>query len=340
MRKLSLLLSSFVVFVTFSFGQTMLKPGIPTRVKINSHSGGMTIQSIDSLNQYYNRASDYQVIHSAPAGFVFGTSYYMDTLSHLHPAVDATGCHFDSIGNATVTDVLLWAGDKVFAFQPDTITVYIYKVDADTIPFMSLGSAKLSTLDLDTTANYGFFTDVPMNANITSSFLVAVEYPGINDTISFWCSDPDTSLHNGKGDGLGEKRTRQHMIVDFGLGLGWKPIDDIYGGAMDADVMFIPVVNIINSVNEFKNELFTLKPVSPVPSTGIVSLEYTLATATNISYRVMDGRGRVIMKSNSELKPAASYKETINLSSYSTGKYYITFNAGTKTLTQKLILVH
>jgi hypothetical protein len=341
MRKLFLLLS-LAIFATFSFGQQkFLKAGTGGRMKPNSVTGNQ-IQAIntDSLNMYYKRATNYVVIPSSPAGFVFGTSYYQDTLSHLHPAVDATGCHFDSIGVATVTDVLLWAGDKKIAFNADSITVKIYNVsNADTLPTTTLDSVRISTADLDTTQGYAFFTDVPVNANITSSILVAVEYPGINDTISFWSSNPDTSLHHGKGDGLGQKRARQRMIVDLGLGLGWKPVDDIYGGTMDADVMFIPVVQIANGVNEFKNELFTLKPVSPVPSTGLVSLEYTLSTATNVSYRVMDGSGRIIIKSDSELKPAASYKETLNLSSYSAGKYYITFNAGTKTLTQKMMIV-
>jgi hypothetical protein len=92
-------------------------------------------------------------------------------------------------------------------------------------------------------------------------------------------------------------------------------------------------------MKEFKNDLFSLKPVSPVPSTGIVSLEYALTKPASVSYSVMDMRGQLILKSTPEIKGADEYREAIDLSFFAAGKYFITFHAGTKTLTQQMIIL-
>ncbi|MCX6273698.1 MAG: T9SS type A sorting domain-containing protein [Bacteroidetes bacterium] len=91
-------------------------------------------------------------------------------------------------------------------------------------------------------------------------------------------------------------------------------------------------------MTEFKNDLFTLKPVSPNPSNGLVSLEYELKKSTDVSYAVIDASGKTVQRSDSKTKSPSGYRELIDLRSFPSGKYYISFRAGEKILTQRLLI--
>src|SRR6185436_13568863 len=174
------------------------------------------------------------------------------------------------------------------------------------------------------------FTSVLMNAPITSDFLASFSYAGIDDTIGLVCSDP------GMNDGAGEKRARYKFSVAFGG--NWTNISDVYNGGLDADVMIIPIVDIASGVSQFEAKSFSLKPIYPSPAKEYIHLDYTLKEKVTPSYSIMDKSGRIahseILSGNGD-----HVVHSINVSDLSAGTYYLTFKAGTTSLTQKFSVI-
>src|ERR1044071_1299147 len=125
MKKIFLLLSLAFLISGLQAQKVTLKTGGVKRIKPNTRSEVHTLV-FDTLTQYYDRAHDFLVLYSGVAGYVYGTAFYTDTAGKLAPISDATGCHYDDVGSANITEVLLWAGDKVIVGTPDSIAVRVY----------------------------------------------------------------------------------------------------------------------------------------------------------------------------------------------------------------------
>jgi hypothetical protein len=321
--KKNLLTLTFIGMASAVFAQPALTPVLYKNVTAAKAATQNSMMSADTLSQYYDRATSFVIYGVQSGGYIFGTGFYNGL-----PISDETACHYDGIGNATVTEVLLWCGYKsITGGGGDNIAVNIYSVNPDSSANALLGTGALTTIDLDTTGN---FTSVMVNAPITSDFLATIAYAGINDTFGLVCSDPLM------GDGAGEKRAR--YMLSSSLGGGWTAISDLFTGGIDADVMIIPIVDVSTGMEQFENAAFTLKPVYPSPATNAINLDYTMLENVTPSFSIMDKNGKIAVAGTLEGKQGSSV-HTIDTSNLAAGIYYITFRAGTKSLTQKFTVV-
>jgi hypothetical protein len=321
--KKNLLALTFICMASAVFAQPVLTPVRYKNVTAAKPGSQNSFLIADTLTQYYDRATSFLIYGVQSGGYIFGTGFYNGL-----PISDETACHYDGIGNANVTEVLLWCGYKHIAGGGgDNIAVNVYSINPDTSANALLGTGPLNTIDLDTTGN---FTSVMVNAPITSDFLVSVAYGGINDTFGLVCSDPTM------GDGAGEKRAR--YMLNASLGGGWTAISDLFTGGIDADVMIIPIVDAPSGVEQFENAAFTLKPVYPSPATKYINLEYTLRENVTPAFSIMDRSGKVAAAGMLDGQKGSSV-HTIDISNLAAGVYYITFRASTKSLTQKFTVV-
>jgi type IX secretion system substrate protein len=325
MKKTVLTIIS-IVAANFLFAQSIAPNAIIIKsiAKPKQQNSQMSVMVLDTLDQYYQRATSFYIYGSLDGGYVYGTGLYTGL-----PLSDETACHYDGIGNATVTELLLYAAAKHIVGTADSITAKVYTVNADTSANATLGTANLSLDDLDTT---GMLTSIPITASISSAFLVSVAYAGIDDTFGLVSSDPSM------GDGAGEKRARQLLSSSFGS--NWIAIDDLYGGQLDCDVMMIPVVDITSGMTEFDTKAFSLKPVYPSPANDHITLDYSLKNNTDaVSYVIFDKAGKAIISKTFADQNTGTHSSDINISALSAGSYYLTFKAGETSVTQKFVKV-
>ncbi|HKR05882.1 MAG TPA: T9SS type A sorting domain-containing protein [Bacteroidia bacterium] len=320
--KKNLLTLTFSCATAVIWAQSAMVPVFQKSMNIAKIPDQNSIQSIDTLSQYFDRATSFVLYGVQTGGYIFGTGFFNGNMIS-----DETACHFDGIGNATVTEVLLWCGSKEVIGTADNLAVNIYSVNTDTSANTLLGTAALTTNDLDTT---NAFTSVLINAPITSSFLASFAYAGIDDTLGLVCSDPTMN------DGAGEKRARYKLSTAFGG--GWTSISDLYTGGIDADVMIIPIVDVASGVQQFEAKDFSLKPVYPSPASDNITLDYTLHGNVIPSFFIMDKSGRILQseKLNGQQGKAVY---SINISELAAGTYYLTFHAGATSLTQKFSVI-
>lgn len=326
MRKILLaLISLSLTGAAFAQSAFQINPVIKNSIP---KSTGNKILSIDTLDQYYQRASGFYIYGSQDGGYVYGTGAF-DNSGTLIPISDATGCHYDAIGNASVNEILLWVAAKEVVGTADSVAVTIYSVNADTSANLSLGSINISINDLDTAG--GNFTSVPISATVTSSFMVAMEYAGIDDTFGLVSSNP------ANGDGAGEKRARQLLTAPFG-GI-WEAVTDVYSGQLDCDVIMIPIVDVTTGFNHFETKAYTLKPVYPSPARDFITLDYNLKNSGNVNYVIRDSHGKRVLDGKFSNQSAGNSTREINISKMSAGNYYITFNSEDISITQKFTVI-
>src|SRR5439155_567602 len=144
--KKNLLTLTFICATAAAFAQPVMTPVLSKSMNAAKAGNQNSIMTVDTLLQYYNRATSFQLYGVQTGGYIFGTGYY-----NGNAISDETASHYDGIGNATVTEVLLWCGYKHIAGgSADNLTVKVYSVNADTSANAVLGSATLTTIDLDT----------------------------------------------------------------------------------------------------------------------------------------------------------------------------------------------
>lgn len=306
------------------------------RLKLNEHeifsfennSGKVSSLVIDTLDQYLLRAGSAVLHTSQQGGFAMGTGYfyYFPTQTN-QPISTETAMHFDAVGNATVTEVIVWFGSVTIDGTPDFISAKVYSSAADSMPVTQLGTLSSLTTDLitaGTTPTWTSFAFTPPVA-ITSAFLASIMYQN-NDTVGI--------VGSANGDGLGEQRLRQ-KVTGF-LGGQWMRPTEVWAN-LDADAFIIPIVDVPAGVNEFANDLFRLKPVYPSLATHTIHLQYSLEKNIPVSYSVFDLTGKVMIEIKDFPEPAGNYVKQVDISGLPSGKYYLTFSAGGKKITQRFV---
>lgn len=292
-----------------------LSESVPLQsIQKNYHKSLMVL---DTLDQYFLRSTGYLLQTALYGGYAMGTGYfYYIPTGTIQPATTETGMHFDGIGNATITELLIWFGAVNINGAPDVVTAKVYAAGVDSMPVNPvLGSSSLTT-DLITASFTPTFTSFSFGAGIpvTSSFFVSLAYPN-DDTLGIFGNN---SINH---DGLGEQRLRQ-KATGF-LGGNWLRPTQLWNN-LDADAFILPVVDIPSGTGElFTNDLFSLKPVYPTMADQNIFINYNLNKRSEVFYKIFDLSGRNIMESVKTNEQKGAHLQTINISSFSSGKYYI-----------------
>ena len=287
----------------------------------------------DTIDVYVLRATGGTFYQSQDGGYIFGTSYYYDGSSGLYfPVTDETGIGFDGIGNATVTDILFWAGAKQITGNADNITGKIYSAGSDSMPVTLLGSGTMSMQDVDTSLSVPVFTDLAItsgSANISSSFFASIAYAGNDDTLGL--------VSTAAGDGMMEKRIRMKATALFGG--AWIRMGELYP-FLDVDLFLAPVVTLtgVGVDNHFSLAGAQVSAVYPTAAKKDVHLDYQLAENAKVSYEFFDLRGRIYYSQQPELQQPGNHSQAFDVSGLAAGNYFLRLNINGKSITQKVVV--
>jgi hypothetical protein len=324
---------TFVLLLAFSstLKAQLFTPILKETYKLPAPSGMPSVLTVDSLTEYIDRASGATLYSAQGGGYVFGTSYDSAGGSSLVPITAEIAMHYDGVANASVTEIIFWAGVAVVNGTAENVSGNVYTADVDSMPNSLLGSNSISMNDV-LPGNMLSFTSIlitppaPTNGN---PFLVSVGYAGNDDTLGL--------VTTALGDGLNEKRVR--MLADASVGGGWKRMGELYG-FLDLDAIIVPIVDIAQGISDhFVINETSLKPIFPAPAKDQINIDYTLANAADISYRLFDNSGRVVYESSKGKISSGHYAETIDVSKCAAGKYFFTFVSNHSPVTQKVMIV-
>lgn len=306
--KKQLLLLSFVVAGSVSLSAQQPVTTVAQRNIATSGIGNPSVQNyFDTIDTYLLRATAYYTLTAGSSGYVLGSSNI----------TTETGCHYSTVGNARVTELMIYFGGKTIMGNADMLRGNVYAVGTDSMPTTSLASGQVSMSNADTS---GFPTFIPITnpAFHNGDFFVSVEYGTIDDSIMIMSTNPLAA--NGGPDGAGEKRCRQNTS------LGWLRAADIWtigGNAYNADALILPIVEVQTGIeNTVAMNGFTLQAAYPSPATDVVNFSFGITTGQEVNLVVYNQLGQTVAEQN--LGQLATGKHTHQLSSTElpAGNYY------------------
>jgi hypothetical protein len=92
----------------------------------------------------------------------------------------------------------------------------------------------------------------------------------------------------------------------------------------------------VTSIEE--NSLVVNSSVYPNPANVTTTFEYTLKEKTNFTLRIVDVTGKVIENIYKGNQPAGVYRETLDVSNYAAGVYFVQVNNGVTSFSKKLVI--
>lgn len=321
-----------LLLCAFSFGYSQ-RPQMDNGTKMNFTPVNAVNKTtaIDTIEDYLNRASGAVMYGSQDGGYVMGTGYF-DNMGTLVPVTDGTGMHYTGIANARVTEVLTWFGDVTQTATADDVFARVYSVNPDTTPSALLGSGTLSTslLTGSTSFVYSAITIAGSANTAGNDFLVAIEYPGIDDTLGIVSSNPDSA------DGLGEQRLRQLTTASFGG--AWISIEGLWG-PFDCDAFIVPVIDDAPAVSidmPVGASGLTLLGNFPNPATSTSEIRFSISKQEEVHVKVFDLAAREIYNSGWVLTEAGAHNILVDVSTKPAGAYYYTISTRSEKMTSKL----
>lgn len=313
--KKQLLLLSFVVAGGVSLSAQQPVSAVAQRNIATSGIGNPSVQNyFDTIDTYLLRATAFYTLTAGSSGYVLGSGN----------VTTETGCHYSTVGNARVTELMIYCGVKTIIGNPDMLRGNVYDAGVDSMPTTSLASGQVSMSNVDTA---GFPTFIPITNPVfhNGDFVVSVEYGSIDDSVMIMSTNPLTT--SGGPDGAGEKRVRQNTS------LGWLRAADIWtigGNAYDADALILPIVEIQTGVgNAISLNGFTLQAAWPSPATDAVNFNFGIASAQEVNLVVYNQLGQTVAEQNLGQLAAGKHTHQLNSTTLPAGNYYFVLTGET-----------
>ena len=294
----------------------------------NVHQDVMTTYT---LTPYFDRASKDVILRVGSTGYDFGTS----------SATSETAVHFDGVGNATITHILVYIGVKKVIGAGDDLTFKTYAAGPDSMPstLAASGTQNVSALKINS-PNF-----IPMTnqlSNVSGDFLVAVEYGSADDSICIISSNPTTQF--GGPDGKGEKRTKQYTKTNPQWARAWDLWSNVPPPAphdpCDADAYIMPVLDTPTGVDSpIETADFQLFKPFPTPAADYTNLSYSLKKDGPINVVVFDQEGKIMGEFHSENNPAGKNQLKIDLTQYASGNYFYRISGASSSIMSKFTVV-
>ncbi len=326
MKKL-LLFTSFVICTNCIFAQSNLITSIEN-ANVSVYKTHPQVMTTDTITTYFDRATKDYSLKAGTMGYVLGTS----------SVSTETAVHYTGVGNFTVTDVLVYIGKKVVVGTADNVTFRIYQAGADSMPtsILASGTKNITLLNVNVP---NFVAMTGQVSNVTSDFLVSMEYGSIDDTISLISSNP-TNQYGGP-DGKGEKRVRQYTKTTP----AWTRACSLWGFGnpqvpYDADAYLIPVLTNPTGINSpLETCDFQLFKAFPTPANDFTNLCYSLKKDGPIRITIFDQSGKTMREFNSQNTPAGMNQLKIDLTGYAAGNYFYSIRGANSSITSKFSVV-
>jgi Secretion system C-terminal sorting domain len=293
---------------------------------------------LDTLQQYFLNASGF-TIYNAPGGYVFGTNF--DSFGNAN--IDATGLHFDSVGDVTVNAVYGWFARKHIIGAPDVLVCELYTAAPDSMPNTLLGFGNCSMAFLDTNVSINFstllgFQVIPISQGtnaVNEDFFISMNYTGFNDTLGL--------VSTVTGDGLQQKRCR--ILLGQLIGGTWTRAWDFWnigGLPIDADPVFFPIVEFPDSAasvgQAFSARNLKLYPVSPNPVVDDAVIRFELSKPDRIQVWVLDANGRFVYDSGIVAQSMGTHEIRIDANQLASGTYYYTAVTSETTISSRFVV--
>lgn len=334
MKKIYALLSALLLSsAAFSQQSHTITEAIPRTVHApmpTALEDGRTTGVVDTIYDYFDRATDFFLLTAGSAGYTLGTNGFTREVA----------VHYNAIGEVKVTELMVFFTEKeIMLGIADDIKAYAYTATSDSMPGDTLGRGSISMTDIDTS---GFATFIPMTIEDSTlgDFLVSIDYYdnfNIDDSIAILSTN--VLAANGGPDGGQEKRTRQRL--SNGNWLRCWEIWNFGGAQFDADAMILPIVDyteIVGVDDAVQATNLTLRPAYPNPVANLLHVPFELAEAAPVQLMVFDASGRPVYKSEVRKMAPGAQELTVSTSEYAAGVYYFRLLAGTDALAGKIIV--
>jgi Secretion system C-terminal sorting domain len=303
MKKILLSVAGIVLLLHVN-GQQAITTVQPVTIQ-GTVSGIPAVQSvIDTIDNYLVRATGFYNLNAGPAGYVMGTNNL----------TTRTGCHYTSVGSAHVTELMVYFASTTIVGNADNITGQVFNCGTDSMPTSLVASG---TFNLANIGTGGFPTFIPVNAypNTSGDIFVAIQYSGIDDSISI------TSTNPFNADGQGEKRVRQQTLPNF----IWVRAYDLWtigNNPYDADALIIPVVDIASGIeNQFTMNGFTMSTPYPSPAQDLITIPFSVNENQEIKMVVYNELGQTVSEINlGQVNGWTNYQ--MDISGYNNGTYF------------------
>ncbi len=237
----------------------------------------------------------------------FAEKYYVDDHVHvLGVAVHLTG---------TVTNTDNEAYCRAF------------EVEADGLPGAELehGHMDFGDLDLAGGVNIILFHD---EAHVEDSFFVSFDLGDYahggqeGDTIGVYYA-PDGSRNSADLARFGRNVIQEH-------GHGSANWSDVYSQSflnLATHLAIYPIVEFEdhhNNIKQVAGKTLAVAAPYPNPAAGSITIPYTVKKGSDVTIEITDMAGRKVQAISKGNTPAGSYSETLDLSHFHTGLYYVT----------------
>lgn len=307
MKKQLLAVSLLVVAAGSASAQQAITTMTPRTIGASNIGNPSVLNVIDTIDTYLQRATAFYTLTAGSSGYVLGTSNI----------TTETACHYTTVGNARVTELMVFFGEKVIMGNADMLTGKVYAAGTDSMPTTTLGTGQVSMSNVDTA---GFPTFIPITSPTfhNGDFLVSIEYGTIDDSVMIFSTNPLTT--SGGPDGAGEKRCRQNTT------LGWLRAAEIWtigGNAYDADAMILPIVDIQTGIgNTASMNGFTLSAAYPSPATDVVNFNFGISTSQEVNLVVYNQLGQTVAEQNLGQLAAGKHTHQLNSNELPAGNYF------------------
>ena len=292
---------------------------------------------------------DTAVTYSSQSGYVAGQNNYGDIVKCQK--FDAT--YGVTSSNGTITNLLLWFGEKTQTAGTAAFTATIWADNAGT-PGAVLGTAPVFTISqIDTAALSLAIIGSPASIegayNVNAAFSPAIAIP-VNQT--FWAG---ISFTYANGDSAGLVTSRDGTMPQDGPGVSgnflaasthtkeqwsdnsWWSFNDGTANTWKLDVALAvyPVLDITTGVNENNTNALWMQNV-PNPATSHTMINYELNETSDVVISVYDITGNEVASFVQGMQNAGKHNLKMDVSNLSSGMYFYTLNAGSKQLTNKM----
>lgn len=290
-------------------------------------------QGIDTLEQYVLRADTARLYQSNDGGYVFGTGYFDDNGVNIR-VTEATGNHYDPVPNAWVTEVLVWVGKLSIVGDPDTVYARIYSIDGDSSPVALLGEGKILSSQLSPNVLFEY-SSIPLTQPVSTQgnpFIVALEYPNMDDTLGIVSSNFSTQ------NGNNEDRCRQLGLAPFLA--QWERARFFWNPQLDCDPFIVPVVADSLSISvdpAVKSGGLELLGNYPNPARDLTRIRFNLDRSKELNLRVFDVAGRTLFETGKVMYAPGNHEIPVILDGAAAGAWYYTLSGEEVQLTSKIL---
>lgn len=187
----------------------------------------------------------------------------------------------------------------------------------------------------DNGTDWEYLTTTPYTAITTQTNGTTIKLP-LEDIIDVTAGDVLLVLACHTGGATADVRFRTAQPVAEGVVQGFTAAGEGFFLSAPNAVMVRLNMNETASIDENSAEI-SIGNVFPNPTSGVTTINYALANASDVTVEVVDITGKVVYTVNNGTQIAGGHQVSFDATSFSNGVYYVTISTNETTVTKKFI---